>query len=43
MAAKTAISAKNLKALGLERLPELLIEISAGYSAVKRRVRMELV
>ena len=42
MAAKTAINAKNLEALGAERLAELLIEISAGNTAVKRRLRMEL-
>jgi hypothetical protein len=30
MTAKTAINAKNLEALGAERLAELLVEISAG-------------
>ena len=42
MAAKTALNAKNLEALGLERLTELLIEISVGNAAAKRRLRVEL-
>ena len=42
MAAKSALNAKNLEALGLERLAALLIEISAGNAAAKRRLRMEL-
>jgi len=42
VAAKTALNARNLEALGLERLAELLIEISAGNAAVKRRLRVEL-
>ena len=42
MAAKTALNAKNLEALGLKRLAELLIEISAGNAAAKRRLRVEL-
>src|SRR5215471_16740139 len=42
MAAKTAINAKNLEALGSERLAELLIELSAGNAAARRRLRMEL-
>ena len=42
MAAKTAINAKNLEALGAERLAELLIEISAGNAVAKRRLRVEL-
>ena len=42
MAAKTALNAKNLEALGLERLAELLIEISAANAAAKRRLRLEL-
>ena len=42
MAAKTAINAKNLEALGPERLAELLIEISTGNAAAKRRLRLEL-
>ena len=42
MAAKTTVNAKNLEALGLERLAELLIEISAGNAAAKRRLRVEL-
>ena len=42
MAAKTALNAKNLEALGPERLAELLIEISTGNAAAKRRLRLEL-
>lgn len=42
MAAKTTLNAKNLEALGTERLAELLIEISTGSAAHKRRLRMEL-
>jgi hypothetical protein len=42
MASKTTINAKNLEALGAERLAELLIEISAGDATAKRRLRMEL-
>jgi hypothetical protein len=42
MPAKTALNAKNLQALGLERLAELLIEITAGNAAGKRRLRLEL-
>jgi hypothetical protein len=42
VAAKTALNAKNLEALGPERLAELLMEISAGDAAVKRRLRFEL-
>lgn len=42
MASKTTLSAKNLEALGAERLAELLIEISTGEAAMKRRLRMEL-
>jgi hypothetical protein len=42
VAAKTALNAKNLEALGLERLAELLIEISAGDPAAQRRLRVEL-
>ena len=42
MAAKTALNAKNLEALGLRRLAELLIEISAGNAVAKRRLRVEL-
>jgi hypothetical protein len=42
MAAKTTLNAKNLEALGVQRLAELLIEISTGSAAHKRRLRMEL-
>jgi hypothetical protein len=42
VAARTALNAKNLEALGAERLAELLIEISTGNAAAKRRLRLEL-
>ena len=42
MTAKTALNAKNLVTLGAERLAELLIEISTGNAAAKRRLRLEL-
>jgi hypothetical protein len=42
VAARTTLNAKNLKALGAERLAVLLIEISTGSAAAKRRLRMEL-
>jgi len=42
MAAKTTLNAKNLEALGVQRLAELLMEISTGSAAHKRRLRMEL-
>lgn len=42
MAPKTTLNAKNLEALGAERLAALLIEISTGNAASKRRLRLEL-
>jgi hypothetical protein len=42
VAARTALNAKNLEALGAEQLAELLIEIGTGNLAVKRRLRLEL-
>lgn len=42
VAAKSTLNAKNLEALGPERLAELLIEISTGNAAAKRRLRLEL-
>ena len=42
MVVKKTLNAKNLEALGAERLAELLIEISAGNAAAKRRLRLEL-
>lgn len=41
MVAKT-LNAKNLEALGAQRLAELLIEISTGSAAHKQRLRLEL-
>ena len=43
MASRTTLNAKNLEALGVERLAELLIEISTGNANHKRLLRMELV
>lgn len=42
MAAKTTLNAKNLERLGAAKLAELLIEISTGSAAAKRRLRLEL-
>ena len=42
MASKTTLNAKNLEALGTERLAQLLIEVSTGNAAAKRRLRLEL-
>lgn len=42
MASKTTLNAKNLETLGAERLAALLIEISTGSAAAKRRLRIEL-
>jgi hypothetical protein len=42
VASKTTLNAKNLEALGAERLAALLIEISAGNAAAKRRLRLDL-
>src|SRR5712691_1425524 len=42
VAARTTRNAKNLESLGPERMAELLIEISAGNAAAKRRLRLEL-
>ena len=36
------MNAKNLEALGAERLAELLVEVSTGNAGVKRRIRLEL-
>ena len=42
MASKTTLNTKNLEALGAQRLAELLIELSTGDAAAKRRLRLEL-
>jgi len=42
VASKKTLNAKNLEALGAQRLAELLIEISSGDAAAKRRLRLEL-
>jgi len=42
MASKKTLNAKNLEALGTERLAQLLIEISTGDAAAKRKLRLEL-
>ncbi|MBC7281095.1 DUF6880 family protein [Hoeflea sp.] len=42
MAPRKTLNAKNLEALGAQRLAELLMEISTGSAASKRRLRLEL-
>ncbi len=42
MASEKTLNAKNLAALGAERLAELLLELAAGDAAAKRRLRLEL-
>lgn len=42
MASKNTLNAQNLEALGAARLAELLMEISSGDPAVKRRLRLAL-
>lgn len=42
MASKKTLNAKNLEALGAQRLAELLIEISNGDAAAKQRLQLEL-
>jgi len=42
MASKTTLNAKNLETLGAERLAQLLIEISTGNAAAKRKLRLAL-
>lgn len=41
-AARTTLNAKNLEALGAEKLAALLLEISDGNAATKRRLRLAL-
>jgi uncharacterized protein DUF6880 len=43
MASKKTLNTSNLEALGAERLAALLMEISQGNAAIKRRLRLELV
>jgi len=42
LGSKKTLNAKNLEALGAERLAGLLIEVSTGSAATKRRLRLEL-
>lgn len=42
MAAKTTLNRRNLERLGAERLAALVLELSDGDAAAKRRVRLEL-
>ncbi|RZL21870.1 MAG: hypothetical protein EOP64_08655 [Sphingomonas sp.] len=42
MPSETTLNAKNLAALGAERLAELLLDVTAGDPAAKRRLRLEL-
>lgn len=42
MASKKTLNAKNLEALGAERLAQLLIDLSTGNAEAKRQLRLEL-
>lgn len=42
MASKSTLNLKNLEALGAERLAKLLIDISTGDAAAKRKLRLAL-
>lgn len=42
MASKTTLNAKNLAALGADRLADLILEITKGNAGAKRRLRLEL-
>tara|TARA_R110002074_G_scaffold389165_1_gene572342 strand:+ start:3543 stop:4892 length:1350 start_codon:yes stop_codon:yes gene_type:complete len=42
MASKTTLNAKNLAALGADRLADLLLEVTKGNAGAKRRLRLEL-
>jgi hypothetical protein len=42
MASSKTLNAKNLSALGAERLAELIMELAQGDAAMKRRLRLEL-
>jgi len=42
MPSVTTLNAKNLAALGPERLAELLLDVTSGDAAAKRRLRLEL-
>ena len=42
MPSKKTLNAKNLEALGAARLSELLMDITKGDAAAKRRLRLEL-
>jgi hypothetical protein len=42
MASRKGLNAKDLEALGAERLAELLVEVSTGNAGIKRRIRLEL-
>ena len=42
MASKKTLNAENLEALGAARLAQLLVEVSQGNAAIKRRLRLEL-
>lgn len=42
MASDKTLNAKNLAALGANRLAELLLELTSGDAAAKRRLRLEL-
>ena len=39
---KKTLNKDNLSALGLDRLADLLLEVSTGSAEIKRRLRLEL-
>ncbi len=42
LGSNTPLNAKNLEAMGYQRFAELLIEVSTGNAAAKRKLRLEL-
>lgn len=42
MASENSLNLKNLKALGAERLAELLLELASGDASAKRRFVIDL-
>jgi hypothetical protein len=42
MASKKTLNANNLAALGADRLADLILEVTKGNAAAKRRLRLEL-
>lgn len=42
MTSKTTLNARNLAALGADRLADLVLELAKGNAGAKRRLRLEL-